>query len=303
MAQVTQRDPRFAYDDVMRMYQDLQERHDELVMQMGDELSPFPGADIDGFLSHFVMSIEFLKGDAAGTTVSLVLPPATQTVARSDPFRYTNGDNKTVDVPLPPGCTLSPKISASDFLTKPAGFFTPGKEAVWMQILNLDARAETPELGPVRIILGETLKREYPDIFEPSLGVAESLGSGGFPARLFFNPYAIIETTFGAFRAIHGTLAYNRITDFPPCGTAVSICASVPLESVDAVKPGDARGRSASEPGSGADPIARLISLSHPIDAPMHVSGAEAFELIERRISSAGGLLATTPEPGPAAGS
>jgi hypothetical protein len=115
------------------------------------------------------------------------------------------------------------------------------------------------------------------------------LGSTGFPARLFFNPYAIIETTFGAFRAIHGTLAYNRITSFPPCGTPVSICASVPLERVEAVEPGDARRRSSTASERMEEPVARLISLSHPIDAPMQVSGAEAFELVERGILTGAG--------------
>jgi hypothetical protein len=284
--QLTEQSRPDGYDDLLQMHQELRSRHEELIQQMGDEISPFPGAGVDGFLSHFVMSIEFLKGDAAGTVVSLVLPPAAQTVARSEPFDYAGPEaDHVVEVPIPEGCTLSSTISESDFLAHPDGFFTPGKQTVWMQILNLDARANTPELGRIRIILGETLKREYPAIFEPSLGVAESLGSGGFPARLFFNPYAIVETEFGTFRAIHGTLAYNRITDFPPCGTAVSICAAVPLEPVEHLRPGDAR-RSATTDAPRPDPVARLISLTHPIDAPMHLSGPEAFALVERRIAA-----------------
>lgn len=274
------------YDDLLRMHQDLRGRHETLIQQMGDEISPFPPSGVDGFLSHFIMSIEFLKGDAAGTVVSLVLPPATQTVARSEPFLYEGPEaGHEVAAPVPDGCTLKPTISESDFIARPDGFFTRGKQSVWMQILNLDSRANTPEIGRIRIILGETLKREYPAIFEPSLGVAESLGGDGFPARLFFNPYAIVETEFGTFRAIHGTLAYNRVTNFPPCGTAVSICATVPLERVEEVQPGDARHPA---PAAQSDPVARLISLSHPIDAPMHVSGAEAFHLVERRIAAGG---------------
>jgi hypothetical protein len=283
--QLTDQDRPRDYDELLRMHQDLRSRHDELINQMGDEISPFPPAGVDGFLSHFIMSIEFLKGDAAGTVVSLVLPPAAQTVARSEPFVYQGPQaGHVVDAPVPDGCTLAPTISENDFIARPDGFFTPGKQAVWMQILNLDSRADTPEIGRIRIILGETLKREYPAIFEPSLGVAEALGSSGFPARLFFNPYAIVETEFGTFRAIHGTLAYNRVTNFPPCGTAVSICATVPLEAVEQIEPGDVR-RIGGEPNP-ADPVARLISLSHPIDAPMHVSGAEAFALVERRIAA-----------------
>jgi hypothetical protein len=272
-----------AQDELLQRFEDLQERHEELVRQMGDELSPFPEAGIDGFLSHFIMSIEFLKGAAEGKTVSLVLPPAAQSVARSSPFRYTGEvDGQVVDLPLPATCSLSDTIAESDFLSRPEGFFTPGQEAVWMQILNLDARADTSELGPVRIILGETVKNEYPDLFEPSLGVAESLGRGGFPARLFFNPYAIVETPVGAFRAIHGTLAYGRITAFPPCGTAVSICGCVPLEPVEEVRRASINGPSES----AVEPVARLIALSHPIDVPMQISGSEAFDLVERRIAT-----------------
>ena len=93
--QETGREPS-GYDDLVQMHRDLRDRHEELVRQMGDEIAPFPSAGIDGFLSHFIMSIEFLKGEAAGKTVSLVLPPAAQTVARSDPFRYSGPDHRVV---------------------------------------------------------------------------------------------------------------------------------------------------------------------------------------------------------------
>jgi len=36
---------------------------------------------------------------------------------------------------------------------------------MFLQIMNLDARGDTP-YGPMRCILGETFKREYPDIFK-----------------------------------------------------------------------------------------------------------------------------------------
>ena len=272
-------DDRDSRDKVLALYTELREQHEELIRQMGDELSPFPSAGVDGFLSHFIMSIEFLQGDAAGTTVSMTMPPSAQSVARSAPFTYTGSGDQSVDLPIPDNCTLQDRITESDFLNRPEGFFTPGQQAVWMQILNLDARADTPDLGPIRIILGETVKAEYPDIFKPSLGVAESLGKSGFPARLFFNPYAIVETPVGAFRAIHGTLAYGRVTAFPPCGTAVSICACVPLEPVERVA-------GTSRVNETAKPVARLIALSHPIDVSMQVSGSEAFNLVERRISA-----------------
>jgi hypothetical protein len=266
---------------ILRRLDDIDARLGELVAQMGDEIGPFPGAGIDGFLSHFIMKLQFLTGDLGGQTIAFRMPPAVQTVSRSDPFVYGGpGANHSVQVPIPRSSTLSTSVAESDFFERPADYFEVGKETVWMQILNLDARMDHPEIGKIRIILGETLKREHPDIFQPSLGVAQSLGSRGFPARLFFNPYAIIETPMGSFRAIHGTLAYGRITGFPPIGTPVTITDQVPLESTDEVRRMAAIGKAGE-----IKPFARLIALSHPIDVPMQIPGEEAFELVEARIA------------------
>ncbi|MBU8900195.1 hypothetical protein DRW03_30975 [Corallococcus sp. H22C18031201] len=265
-------------DALSRKNQQLTERHDELIRQMGNHISPFPAMGVDGFLSHFIIQIQFLKGEMAGRVISLAMPPATQTVSRGAPFIYKGPQaNHQVMLELPANCTLANSICESDFIAHPAEYFTPGQETVWMQILNLDSRMET-EWGPMRIILGETLKREYPDLFRPSLGIAQSLGAKGFPARLFFNPYAIVETPFGAFRAIHGTLAYGRVTAFPPVGTPVSICECIPLEEVGDVR--NAKSRTAGK----VEPFARIISLSHPIDTPMQLTGGESFNLIEHMI-------------------
>jgi hypothetical protein len=269
----------------------------ELRDQMGDQIGPFPDAGVDGFLSHFVMMIEFLQGEQNGRIATFTMPAAVQTVARSRPFIYKGGqDVANVSVPLPPGCTLPNRISEDDFLERPKGFFKAGKETVFMQILNLDARANT-EIGPVRIILGETLKREQPDLFKPSLGMAQSLGQSGFPASLFFNPVALVETPFGSFRAIHGTLAYGRITSFPPIGTPVSIQAPVPMEPMDALRSAMAAGQ------TSVQPLARIISLAHPIDVGLQIPGDEAFRIVEGAIASAGGaavgLSGTTFTGGP----
>jgi len=267
----------------------LTDRHDELVAQMGDQIAPFPGAGIDGFLSHFIMTLQFLRGDLAGRSLSITMPPATQTVTRSAPFIYRRGGGSRVHVPLPSGCSLPDTIVEDDFIEKPDGYFEDGRETVWMQILNLDARMELPELGFIRIILGETLKREHPDLFEPSLGVAQSLGRKGFPARLFFNPYALIETPLGSFRAVHGTLAYGRITAFPPIGTPVTISSAVPLEDVSEVR---AKMNMEAVPRARdlvvEEPFARLLALSHPIDVPMQIPGEEAFHYIEQSIAMGG---------------
>lgn len=259
----------------------------ELKAQMGDHIGPFPPAGVDGFLSHFLITVQFTSGDQEGNVMSWTMPTAIQTVSRSDPFIYRNGHE--VRLTLPPGCTLPDTIAETDFLERPNGYFEPGKETVWMQILNLDARMDT-EVGPVRIILGETLKREYPDIFRPSLGVATSLGRKGFPARLFFNPVAVVETPFGALRAIHGTLAYGRIVAFPPTGTPVSIQNVIPMHSVDSVRA--ARAFTADTPDAIPDPPpARIIALAHPIDVAMQIPGDEAFQLVERRIRLASGRM------------
>jgi hypothetical protein len=259
---------------------ELEAGFDEMVNKMGDHFAPFPKEGIDGFLSHFIIMIEFQKGPMAGRILSLEMPTAVQTVSRSAPFIYGGASGHSVTLPLPKGCTLSATISETDFLNRPAEFFQKDRETVWMQILNLDARAHHPTIGPVRIILGETLKHAYPDLFRPSLGIAQSLGKSRFPARLYFNPYAIIETSFGAFRAIHGTLSYGRVVAFPPVGTPVSIAECIPLESVEDV-------RKAGNPKQITDnPMARIIALAHPIDVAMQLSGDEAFKAVERLIQT-----------------
>ena len=105
---------------------------------------------------------------------------------------------------------------------------------------------------------------------------------GGFPARLFFNPYAIMETPLGAFRAIHGTLAYGRVTSFPPIGPPVTICDCVPLEPIEdvrwMVKKGDHR---------LAKSIGRIVALSHPIDMEMQLPGEESFQFVSACIDHA----------------
>jgi hypothetical protein len=257
----------------------LRHRLDELVNQAGDQIGPFPDAGVDGFLSHFEITLELLQDREEGRVITFSMPPSTQSVSRSEPFIYEGRKaSHRVTLPLPSECTLPDTIEEADFVERPHEFFEPGKETVWMQILNLDARADVPELGPIRILIGETLKQEYPDIFRPSHGVAQSLGRSGFPARLFFNPYAVIETQIGAFRAVHGTLAYGRITEFPPIGTPVTIREMEPLLPVEEVR----KAFEAGTPETAVRPAARLLALAHPIDAALRIPGEEAFRLVER---------------------
>ena len=268
----------------------LEARLDELVAQAGDQIGPFPPAGTDGFLSHFVFTIQFSQGPLKDKAVTLQMPSAIQTVSRSDPFIYSAKSKHTANLDLPKGCTLPKTISEEDFLERPGEYFEDGRETVWMQILNLDARANVPGFGGLRIVLGETLKREYPDLFEPSHGVAQSLGKHGFPAKLFFNPYAIIETPFGAFRAIHGTLTYGRVTAFPPVGTPVTIANVNPLEPVEAVRAA-LSGKAGDRPRTVtvAQPAGQLLGLAHPIDAALRTPGDQSFSLVESSIAAAKG--------------
>ncbi|HCF24927.1 MULTISPECIES: hypothetical protein [unclassified Novosphingobium] len=253
----------------------------ELMSQMGDEIKPFPRARLGGYMSHFKLVFEINPGPDA-RLISIVSPLAAQTVAWSDPFIYEGPERQhEVEVPLPTGSKLSSKVRESDFIERPEGFFEVGKETMWLQILNLDARMDS-EIGPIRIILGETLLREHPDVFRPSLGVAQALGSSGFPASLYFNPYALIETPLGTFRAIHGTLSYGRVTNFPPIGTPVSISKCIPLENVDHLRSLMKEGAVLeSLEDDAVESIGRIIALSHPIDMEIQLEGEDIYNFVE----------------------
>lgn len=248
---------------------------------------PFPRARLGGYMSHFRIVLELDMGDEKPRLVSIVSPMAAQTVSWSDPFIYRGPQEQhEARITLPAKSQLSNIIRESDFLEKPEEYFEIGKETMWLQILNLDARMDT-EIGPMRIILGETLRREHPDIFRPSFGVAQSLGKSGFPARLYFNPYALIETSVGSFRAIHGTLAYSPVAAFPPIGTPVSIADCIPIEPVDEVR---SLMKSKSLLVHQLDSVnvpsmGRIIALSHPIDMEIQLTGEEIYDFVERCVA------------------
>jgi hypothetical protein len=253
---------------------------DELRAYIGDDVAAFPPAGIDSFLSHFVIAVQFLQGERSGQVVPFILEPAVQTVARSHPFVYGGAAARhEVSVAVPGGSGLRTTISETDFHARPSKFFEVGKEQIWLQILNLDAQGQT-SLGPVRAILGETLKNNYPDIFVPSLGAAQSLGKTGFPARFFFSPVAVFETPLGAFRTRPGkVLQARRIVEIPPIGS-VSITQAIPLDHVDEVRAAARNSRALSE----TKPVAQLVALAHPIDAALHLPGEEAYAAVQARI-------------------
>lgn len=243
---------------------------------IGDDRA-FPGAGIDAFLSHFVIGIRFHTGDRADDFFTFSLPAAIQTVVRSRPFVPARDGERAV-LPLPRRSGLAGEIRRDDFLVAPRGFFAPDREQVWLQILNLDAKGETP-FGPVRVILGETLKREYPDLFQPSLGVAQTLGERGFPARLFFSPTAVIETPLGAWKTRPKALVGAQINEFPPVGSYPTLQEPVPLDPVESL-------RTLDDPfaADGLAPVATINALAHPIDAVVH-DPEVAFDAIERSLS------------------
>jgi hypothetical protein len=231
---------------------------------------PFPKEGIDAFLSHFVLTVEFNHEAMAGQLITLTLPAALQVVSRSEPVKYSRSlRNTRTRLPLPKGCSLVGELGEADLLTSPPGFFQEGKETVWLQILNLDARSDTP-VGPIRIILGETFKREYPDLFQPSFGAAQTLGHGGFPAQLFFSPNAIIETPFGAYKTRAKALVAAEVNAFPPVGGAPKLQKPVELDKVETLR------RQKVVEGLGS-PDAVVSLLEHPIDAPAEDLNIDEF--------------------------
>src|SRR6476620_10764583 len=177
----------------------------------------FPPAGIDGFLSHFVFSLRINRGEYAGAVLNYTWPAAIQTVARSQPFIYRKGKSHTAEFPLPPGSKLPRQVSEKDFLTVPPDFFEDGKETIFLQILNLDARGHIED-KPTRCILGETFLAAYPDIFQPSFGATQSLGHKGLPAKIFFVPNGIFETPFGSLHTRPKALLGAEIDAIPPVG-------------------------------------------------------------------------------------
>jgi hypothetical protein len=204
-------------------------------------------------------------------------------VARRDPdggavgtFRLRGGRGQPprVEFAVPEGSELPNTLSEEEFPATPADFFERGKETIWLQILNLDARGETP-FGPTGAILGDTFRREYPDLFQPSFGAAQSLGDTGLPAKLFFSPVAMFETPFGAFRTRRKALLGSRIESIPPVGSSPRLLGAIPLDTVEELRAPDTALREDA-------PAANLLALAHPIDAELQ--GDDPFQLVQSAI-------------------
>lgn len=244
---------------------------------MTEPQNAFPPAGIDGFLSHFIFTVRINKGELAGEVFSYTWPASIQTVVRSEPFIYEGPQaGHRVEFDLPDGTDLPRTLTEDEFIAVPTGFLQPGKETIWLQILNLDARGQT-DYGPMRCILGATFKREYPDIFQASFGAAQSVGERGLPARLFFNPNGIFETPFGSLHTRPKALLGTRIDQIPPVGSNPEMLGSISLDSVE-----DMRASNGTLP---EPPTATLIALAHPIDARLQGEERELYELVEKAIA------------------
>lgn len=240
-------------------------------IEASEPVAPFPPAGIDAFLSHFVFTVHI-----QGKLFTASLPSAVQTVSRSAPFVYQGGEQVAI-APIPKGAHLSVEtISEREFPVRPKGFFESGKEQIWLEILNLDVRGDT-EIGPVRFILGDTLKREYPDLFDRSLGIAQSIGKSGLPARLFFSPAALIEAPFGKFKLGPKALVAGQIDSVPPNG-AVRLQSPVDLFHVEDLRKVEASARTSVRPSG------QIVALAHPIDATLLLPGDQAFTLVNESI-------------------
>ncbi|MFP5271588.1 hypothetical protein [Coleofasciculus sp.] len=182
----------------------------------------FPGIGDDNFESIFDAELEILVGPLAGTKfqVNNLLDPS-QVVARSSPF--VDGGIGVDDIgyfDLSPDSGLPTQIKDSDFPAIPDGFNGTFQETIHLQITSLNA--VSPD-GQFRLLAGKPLQDEFPEFFQPSLGMVVSDGSTGFPARSFFVPYTLIATPFGNLIANHKQyanpiIADKPLTQLPPIG-------------------------------------------------------------------------------------
>ena len=221
------------------------------------ELSPFPAQGVDVFQSVFDAEVEITAGPHAGKHLKLEqLVDRAQAVARSRPILGGASKNARITFALPAGQALPASIQTSDFPMVPEAFRdTANRETIYLQITSLDAKSAD---GAYRIIAGEPLKKEFPKLFKPALGMVVSDVGRGFPARSFFVPYALIITPFGNLVSNEKgfavpIFAQQPITHLPPYGATYADKGDEPLLSADNLNAG---------------PVAKLRALSHKVSLP-----------------------------------
>lgn len=132
-----------------------------------------------------------------GQRLRFVFPSCLATVRRSDPFLFQTG--AAVHFPPRRNDGSEEAVRSDDFGNMPAGSFVAGTETVWLELVDLDARG-TVEGDAGRLLAGETLLAEHPDLHERALGVLRSSLGAGFPARLVFALQAMIVSPRGTFK-------------------------------------------------------------------------------------------------------
>ena len=134
----------------------------------------FPPAGIDTFKSTFINGeVEILVGPLAGKTFFLpTMIDAAQGVSRSAPF-YDGGPgaNDHSVLPLPPGSQLPGTVSDSDIDFFVSDMNGTRQKSIHLEIISLDARSAD---GQYRIISGQQMLAEYPQLFIPSFGIVVS---------------------------------------------------------------------------------------------------------------------------------
>jgi len=161
-----------------------------------------------------------------------------------------------------------------DFGDLPASLFIPGREAVWLELVDLDARS-TVDGGPWRLLLGASLRAEHPDLHERALGVLQSLTGSGFPARLALTIPAVLVAPGGTFKFgldSFVTATINGISD----AAAFDLVRRVGLFRIEDLR----RQREGVREPSG-----QLTSL-HLGQADGSLDGYQAYAALKRQLST-----------------
>ncbi|MGK7942049.1 MAG: hypothetical protein AB4062_18220 [Crocosphaera sp.] len=150
-----------------------------------------PMGGIDMIPGFFNLEVEFIAGPNQGQTYSVpnMFDPE-YLFSRGDPF--IDG-GLTVDdmsvLPIPSGFDVPSIVKDSDISSIPDGFNGTQLESLHHQMLSLNAQSAD---GLFRLVAGQTLKNEFPSIFEPSLGLI--VEDNDQQIEGFFNLYGIVVT-------------------------------------------------------------------------------------------------------------
>lgn len=197
------------------------------------------------------------------------------TVRRSDPFLFRND----ATVAFPPQIRQPDDgdeiLRRDDLGNIPGGLFIAGRETIWLELLDLDARGLV-DGSPGRLVLGETLRREHPDLHERALGVLQSSLGAGFPARCALALPAVLITPRGTFKLGPDSFATAEVSGLADAA-GFRLTGRVDLFRVEELR----RNRDGA-----CEPSGQLISLDlGRIGGAM--DGYQAFATLKRRLLGA----------------